>query len=109
MVNDDILDRHYMPVLNDANGLTPSSLYVEGIDYVPVVVASRGGSLYWQQPIIITQNRYVSSLLNTWDGSCQIDEENGTILSTMLGAGRKNTDNSFDGVLMGNIAAAAGF
>ena len=109
MVNDDILDRHYMPVLNDANGLTPSSLYVEGIDYVPVVVASRGGSLYWQQPIIITQNRYVSSLLNSWDGSFQIDEENGTILSTMLGAGRKNTDNSFDGVLMGNIAAAAGF
>ena len=109
MADSDILDRHYMPVLNDANGLTPSSLYVEGIDYIPVVVASKGGSLYWQQPIIITQNRYASSLLNSWDGSFQIDEKSGTILSTMLGAGRKNIDNSFDGILMGNVAAAAGF
>ena len=30
-----------------------------------------------------------------------IDEENGTILSTMIGAGRKNPDNTFSGVLLG--------
>jgi hypothetical protein len=33
-----------------------------------------------------------------------MDEENGTILSTMLGAGRKNQDdNTFSGVLIGDI------
>ena len=43
-------------------------------------------------------------MLNHWDGKFKIDEENGTILSTMVGAGVKNTDNTFSGVLMGNVA-----
>jgi hypothetical protein len=42
-------------------------------------------------------------MLNNWDGSLTLDENNGTILSTMLGAGRKNSDNSFSGVLIGDI------
>jgi hypothetical protein len=29
-------------------------------------------------------------MLNEWDGTLTIDEKNGTILATMLGAGRKN-------------------
>jgi hypothetical protein len=33
-------------------------------------------------------------MLNNWDGTLTLDEENGTILSTMLGAGRKNDDNT---------------
>jgi hypothetical protein len=42
-------------------------------------------------------------MLNEWDGSLTINEENGIILSTMLGAGRKNSDNTFSGVLIGDI------
>jgi hypothetical protein len=42
-------------------------------------------------------------MLNKWDGSLTIDEKNGTILSTMLGAGRKNSNNTFSGVLIGDI------
>jgi hypothetical protein len=42
-------------------------------------------------------------MLNAWDGSLQIDEENGTIMSSMVGAGRKTTNNTFEGVLMGDI------
>jgi hypothetical protein len=42
-------------------------------------------------------------MLNEWDGGLKIDEENGTILSTMLGAGRKNDKNQFSGVLIGDI------
>jgi hypothetical protein len=42
-------------------------------------------------------------MLNSWDGGLTIDEENGIILSTMLGAGRKNDDNTFSGVLIGDI------
>jgi hypothetical protein len=42
-------------------------------------------------------------MLNEWDGSLTIDEENGIILATMLGAGKKNTDNTFSGVLIGDI------
>jgi hypothetical protein len=36
------------------------------------------------------QSQYDFAMLNEWDGSLTIDEKNGTILSTMLGAGRKN-------------------
>jgi hypothetical protein len=32
-----------------------------------------------------------------------LDENNGTILSTMLGAGRKNERNEYSGVLIGDI------
>jgi hypothetical protein len=37
-----------------------------------------------------------------------LDEDNGTILSTMLGAGRKNNDNTFSGVLIGDIQTGTG-
>ena len=49
------------------------------------------------------QSKYDFALLNDWDGSLTLNEENGTILSTMLGAGRKNSDNTFSGVLIGDI------
>jgi hypothetical protein len=54
------------------------------------------------------QNRYPSPMLNAWDGSLTIDENEGTILSTMIGAGRKTANNTFEGVLMGNLAGGAG-
>jgi hypothetical protein len=73
----------------------------------PVVFAKSGENILWAQPIIITQNTYSSSLLNEWDGSLSIDEGNGTILSTMVGAGRKDEDNRFEGVLMGDVATGS--
>ena len=45
-------------------------------------------------------------MLNSWDGSLTIDEKNGTILSTMIGAGKKDNLNRFNGVLMGDISTA---
>ena len=59
----------------------------------------------WSQPILVMQSKYDFAMLNEWDGSLKIDENNGTILSTMLGAGRKNDDNTFSGVLIGDISA----
>jgi hypothetical protein len=74
----------------------------------PVVFAKdKNNAILWAQPIIITQNTYSSSLLNEWDGSLSIDEGNGTILSTMVGAGRKDEDNRFEGVLMGDVATGS--
>lgn len=60
----------------------------------------------WIQPIRLFIERYGSALLNAWDGNLTIDEENGIILSAMMGAGVKNTDNSFSGVLMGDVSKA---
>ena len=57
----------------------------------------------WSQPILIMQSNYDFAMLNEWDGTLTIDEKNGTILATMLGAGRKNDQNQFSGVLLGDI------
>jgi hypothetical protein len=42
-------------------------------------------------------------LVSDWDGtSLTWDEENGAILSTMIAAGSKDTNNKFTGVMMGD-------
>lgn len=96
--------------------LEPKVMYFEGLSkkvglQVSVAFPVEGGDpeIYnWYQPLLIIQNRWPSAMLNAWDGSLTIDEKNGTILSTMVGAGKKEDDNSFTGVLMGDIAAGAG-
>ena len=100
---------NYMPVLNSENRLTPAPLYIDNLEYVPVVICEVNDDIAWVQPIIVTQNRYASSTLNDWNGSFTIDEKNGTILSTAIGAGRKEENNSFSGVLMGDIGKGMNF
>jgi len=46
-------------------------------------------------------------MINHWDGKFKIDAENGIILSTMVAAGYKNSDNTFSGVMMGDIEAGS--
>lgn len=62
----------------------------------------------WSQPILIMQSRYDFAMLNDWDGTLTLDKDNGTILSTMLGAGRKDSENAFSGVLIGDIQQGTG-
>lgn len=108
----------YQPTLNKDNTLRPAPMYYHACDadgneidhkYVPVAVCRVDGNIAWTQPIIVSQNKYESSMLNAWDGSLEINEANGTIMSTMVGAGIKNQDNTFSGVLMGDIVAGADF
>lgn len=96
--------------------LEPKNMYFSGLSNkvtLKVVVAfnNNGQITYynWYQPILIIQNRWPSAMMNAWDGSLTIDEKNGTILSTMMGAGKKEEDNTFTGVLMGDIATGAGY
>ena len=110
----------YMPKLNKDNTLTPAPLYftyeIEDAgsgsqEYYPVAkcYSSTTKNILWSQPIIIIQNKYASAMLNNWDGTFTIDEANGTLMSTMLGAGKKTKNNTFEGVLIGDIAAGDGF
>ncbi len=102
----------YMPTLNSDNTLMPAPMYYTYPNddfYVPVAICKLGTRICWTQPIIITQNQYASSTLNDWNGQFEINEENGTILSTMLGAGKKTDNNTFEGVLIGDIEAGANF
>ena len=53
-------------------------------------------------PVHYLLNKYGMANINEWDGnSVQIDNEGGFILAPQMGAGHKESDNSFTGVLMG--------
>ena len=55
-------------------------------------------------PIYLYLNRYGNSAINGWDGnSIEINNDGGVILSPQVGAGTKNYDNSFTGVVMGKV------
>lgn len=96
------------PTLSTNNTLVPCTFYIDGAAHEYAVVAFKTingvSQVQWVQPLYILQNRYGLPMINAWDGSFQIDEANGTIMSTMVGAGKK-MNNAFYGVLMGDIAA----
>lgn len=103
---------NWMPKLSTDNKLLPASMYLEEhpestSHLYPVVVGLLGQTVIWAQPIYLLQNKYESAMLNKWDGSLCIDEENGTIMAPMVGAGRKTINNTFEGVLMGDVGAKA--
>ena len=100
---------NYFPKLTEANTIIVPSMYTEldgDQDRNIYVTAVRGGKVLWSQPIMMTKDAFSSTMLNSWDGSLTIDENNGTILSTMIGAGKKDSDNRFEGVLMGDVKCA---
>lgn len=89
----------------DNNTILPSNLYVNDSDYyTSIVCKDESGVALWYQPILIIQNRYESNYLNSWSGEeIRIDNKNNAILSTILGAGKKDNNNTFSGVLMGSV------
>lgn len=55
-------------------------------------------------PVHLMLNRYGNSAINGWDGnSVNIDKDGGFILAPQVGAGIKESDNSFTGVIMGKV------
>lgn len=55
-------------------------------------------------PVHLMLNRYGNSAINGWDGnSVNIDSDGGFILAPQVGAGIKENDNSFTGVVIGKV------
>ena len=59
-------------------------------------------------PVHLLLNKYGNAALNGWDGNhISLDEDGtGTILAPQVGAGQKENDNSFTGMLMGKVKEA---
>ena len=59
-------------------------------------------------PIYMSLNRYGNAAINGWDGnSVSIDKDGcGVILAPQIGAGKKEEDNSFTGMIMGQVREA---
>lgn len=60
----------------------------------------------WSQPIFTMQNTWQYDLINNWNGSFKINEEQGSLLAPLLVAGKKEGDNQFTGVMLGNVKLA---
>lgn len=63
--------------------------------------------IYFYIPIYMTLNTYSLASFNSWDGnSIDINDQNGHIMAPQIGAGKKEEDdNSFTGIVMGNLTA----
>ena len=86
--------------------LRPLSMYVSNVGVYSVIMAyDAEGNVVYSQPLYEGQNTWESSLLNSWNEGLTIDEENGIILSAMMGAGFKDNENRFHGVLMGDVGS----
>lgn len=58
---------------------------------------------YCIKPILMLYNRYELSDINDWDGNrIYTGEKEEFLYAPQIGAGRKETDNSFTGMIMGN-------
>ena len=104
--NSTSLVEDYYPKVTTNGVLTAPGMFLKENGKQIGVGCLINNALVWFQPIYIYQDSYSSAMLNSWDGSLTIDEKNGTILSTMIGAGKKDNLNRFNGVLMGDISTA---
>lgn len=98
--------KYYPKITSDGFVTVPSLFMQENGNQVAFIARSTTGDIEWVQPVRIYQDSYSSAVLNSWDGSLTIDEENGKILSAMIGAGKKDANNRFNGVLMGDVSIA---
>lgn len=90
---------------NNLYSLKVPSMYIKE-NHLCRLIGKIDNDIIWVQPLYIAQNAYNSPLLNNWDETVSIDEEGGTVMAPMIGAGKKNTNNQFSGVLMGDVKKA---
>ena len=87
--------------------LSPSSVYIPdarpyGVQFVGYDSNNNEVTL-WTQPILVYQNKYPSRTLNKWNGKdIETDNDAGTITASGFAAGRKERDNTFTGVVIGD-------
>ena len=98
---------YYIASLSENNALEPVDFYIPNITGYGVQAFYGDNTVVWTQPIWVYQNDYGSTALNQWNGKeLKIDESNGTIISRGIAAGKKESDNSFTGVIIGDWAAS---
>lgn len=93
---------------NDKNICTavPINVFTKGnqVDNALLLTVKKEGEPFAQVhiPIHFMLNRYENRALNDWSGTAiEINNEDGYILTPQVGAGKKNQDNSFTGIIMG--------
>lgn len=109
-------DTNLLMILGEAyrNGLTPNQCPArpaarydgQCVNVAICCTFKQGGKIIGEikVPIHYLLNKFGLSHINDWDGnSIQINNNGGYILSPQMGAGVKNKQNQFTGVLMGEV------
>lgn len=93
---------------SDENTCTvvPVNVFTKGnqVDNALLLTIKKEGEPFAQVhiPIHFMLNKYENRALNDWSGTAiEINNEDGYILTPQVGAGKKNQDNSFTGIIMG--------
>lgn len=78
--------------------------------HLSAILSTKGQEIVHIRPIVLYFNRYEMSNLNAWDGN-KVEIGDGYLLAPQVGAGVKEADNSFTGVVMGvkKIASTANY
>lgn len=100
-----IPNRYIGAIEENTNILHPAAMYFDGVDPYGAIcyVNNNKDNPVWIQPLVIMQNHYPSSTINRWDGkSIEINEKEGYIISPAIAAGKKHSNNSFSGVMIGD-------
>lgn len=69
---------------------------------MPVIKAVIDGKIIYHT-VYCYINTFGNEAINGWDGTVDLATENGYILAPMIGAGSKDSENKFTGVIMGKI------
>lgn len=89
-------------LIYNEDGLTPPPTFNPRENYFALDGYDENNNLCFIQPIVGIYNEYSNALANSWDGaSLVVDKNNSTVFASQIGAGKKEDDNSFTGVLMG--------
>ena len=99
----------FIGTINNKNNeyrLSPLSFYVKGADQYGVQ-AKVDNEIVWTQPILVLQNKYPSAMVNKWDGKALLDSENNFLGVAQIAAGKKDDNNTFTGVLIGDYGGNA--
>lgn len=98
---------NFVPILSHRI-LKPSPVYIPnlegyGIQYIRYPDDDDRRIILWTQPIYSYEDNYPSSTLNAWNGKdIYTDNDTGTIVASALAAGKKERDNTFTGVMIGD-------
>lgn len=97
------------PVLqeyNDEYTLIPLAHAPTEIPKICIYCVDNNDQTLWSQPLLIIQQRWEYSMLNDWNGELTSGEN--YILAPIIGAGKKDDQNSFTGVMMGDLKTTNG-
>ena len=104
-----VTEIRYYPQIDSSEGkITVPAMYLQDNGTQISIYAKIGSNIVFILPLYISQRVYNSAMMNSWDGSLTFDKDNGTILSAMVGAGYKDSQNQFNGIMMGRLDKVIG-